>query len=94
MKSVSKVTKDGFKFLTMPKMVAATGANTTYSAPAHVAIETGADGAMQTLELYASPSRPGFCNHVGRMVRYNMMYLLGTTQLKTATNTQFNFYHR
>ena len=42
----------------------------TFTAPSTVAIETsfGTEGAFQVLELYSSPSRPGFCNHVGRMV--------------------------
>jgi hypothetical protein len=67
MKLASKVTKDGFTITT--KLAANPDAsNTSYHAPAHVSIEIGNKGALQTLELYASPSRPGFCNHVGRMV--------------------------
>ena len=43
---------------------------TEFCAPSLVAIDAPAgDGeGMQTLELYVSPSRPGFCNHIGRMV--------------------------
>ncbi|GKZ00767.1 hypothetical protein MPSEU_001028500 [Mayamaea pseudoterrestris] len=67
MKLVNKVTKDGFKFQAKLS-IASTGSNTTYHAPAHVAIETGTSGALQTLELYATPARPGYCHHVGRMV--------------------------
>lgn len=42
----------------------------SYVAPALVTIDMpfGAEGGQQTVQLYASPSRPGFCNHVGRMV--------------------------
>ena len=61
--------KDGFSFRTHT----ATGdhpSTTTYKAPTTVTIEApyGSEGAQQTLELHASPSRPGFCNHIGRMV--------------------------
>ena len=43
---------------------------TTFQAPSTVSIETKIDdeGSMQTLELYCSPSMPGFCNHIGRQV--------------------------
>jgi phenylpropionate dioxygenase-like ring-hydroxylating dioxygenase large terminal subunit len=33
-----------------------------------VPIEGASKGALQVLELLVSPGRPGFCNHVGRMV--------------------------
>ena len=41
---------------------------TKFEAPGLV--QTGSDMGVgqQRLELYSSPSRPGFCNHVGRMV--------------------------
>jgi hypothetical protein len=67
----TSLTKDGFAFLNYrPSGDDETSASTTYTAPSTVQIDTGVgdDGAQQTLELYASPSRPGFCNHVGRMV--------------------------
>jgi hypothetical protein len=42
--------------------------NIRFEAPAHVAIQSEyGDGALQTLELYESPSGPGFCKHVGPM---------------------------
>lgn len=65
----SKMTKKGFSVNTR-----ANGnpypAETVFKAPSTVNIQTryGDGGAYQMLELYASPSRPGFCNHVGRMV--------------------------
>jgi phenylpropionate dioxygenase-like ring-hydroxylating dioxygenase large terminal subunit len=66
------VCKEGFAFesfqnATQPDQV---GSTVSYIAPGLVTIDVpiGTDGAQQTLELYASPSRPGFCNHVGRMV--------------------------
>lgn len=41
----------------------------TFQAPVLVTKKgsTGEEGSFQMLELYSSPSRPGFCNHVGRM---------------------------
>jgi hypothetical protein len=42
------------------------------------------DGVRQTLELYASPSRPGFCNHAGRMV-----IVKGSTGKRPALLKQF-----
>jgi len=46
------------------------GAITEFNAPAQVIVKTpyGDGGAIQYVELYSSPSRPGFSNHVGRMV--------------------------
>jgi len=43
---------------------------TTFQAPSTVSIETtiDSDGSTQNLELYCSPSTPGFCNHIGRQV--------------------------
>lgn len=47
-----------------------TTSTTAFTAPSRVLIKApfGDDGAAQYLELYSSPSRPGFSNHVGRMV--------------------------
>jgi hypothetical protein len=61
------LTKDGFA---IRNKSASRDAITTYMAPCTVKVDTavGQDGALQTVELYASPSRPGFCNHIGRMV--------------------------
>jgi hypothetical protein len=63
------LSKDGFAISsTMPG--ADKPSTTSFVAPSLVAIDAavGTEGAKQTLELYVSPSRPGFCNHVGRMV--------------------------
>lgn len=64
----TSLTKDGFAIWSHSHSGAA--ATTSYMAPSTVKIDTaiGDDGVSQTLELYVSPSRPGFCNHVGRMV--------------------------
>ena len=68
METVTSLTKDGFS------VKVKTGCNpastTNFYAPSLVAIDRplNEEGARQTLELYCSPSRPGFCNHVGRMV--------------------------
>eukprot|EP00568_Trieres_chinensis_P006725 CAMPEP_0183295636 /NCGR_PEP_ID=MMETSP0160_2-20130417/3522_1 /TAXON_ID=2839 ORGANISM="Odontella Sinensis, Strain Grunow 1884" /NCGR_SAMPLE_ID=MMETSP0160_2 /ASSEMBLY_ACC=CAM_ASM_000250 /LENGTH=591 /DNA_ID=CAMNT_0025457151 /DNA_START=48 /DNA_END=1826 /DNA_ORIENTATION=+ len=45
-------------------------ATSTFVAPGHVKLhsEVNDQGATQTLELYSSPSVPGFCNHMGRQV--------------------------
>ena len=64
-------TKGGFAFTTtMPSAPEESkGDKVTFRAPTSVAIETGhPNGAALTLELYATPSRPGFCYHVGRTV--------------------------
>jgi len=64
-----KLTKDGFSIeVTSP--MNPKPSTTTFLAPSLVAIDAGVGdtGARQTLELYVSPSSPGFCNHVGRMV--------------------------
>jgi len=65
----TKLQKNGFAIETT-NPARNTRSTTTFKAPAHVGIEApfGDKGAFQTLELYASPSMPGFCNHVGRMV--------------------------
>ena len=65
----SRLSKDGFS------IVSKFGAGSresicTYRAPVLVT-QSGSpskEGSFQMLELYSSPSRPGFCNHVGRMV--------------------------
>ena len=62
------LTKEGFS---IKSVVDSRPTGTTeFCAPSLVAIDApvGDGGGMQTLELYVSPSRPGFCNHVGRMV--------------------------
>jgi len=67
MKHITKLTKDGFA---VEVNVQGNNSTTTFSAPSHVAIEApfGDKGAFQCLELYASPSLPGFSNHVGRII--------------------------
>ncbi|KAL7565285.1 hypothetical protein ACA910_014576 [Epithemia clementina (nom. ined.)] len=67
--SKDPLTKNGFSF-TARTPHQEQPSTTTYNAPSSVVIDApfGSEGALQTLELYASPSRPGFCNHVGRMV--------------------------
>ena len=67
------VTKDGFEISVMqnPKEGGAVPPTSTteFVAPSLVKIEAPAgEGAVSILELYSSPSRPGFCNHVGRQV--------------------------
>ena len=44
---------------------------TIFEAPCLVQTGSKFDGGSQRLELYSSPSRPGFCNHIGRMVIVN-----------------------
>ena len=64
----TKLSKLGFAFSQRAsKDIPADGA-TTFVAPALVTIDVKVNGAKQTLQLYVSPSRPGFCNHSGRMV--------------------------
>ncbi len=64
-KTTQSLTKDGFAF-TNPEVKS----ETAFKAPGQVLIKSpfGQEGACQYLELYSSPSRPGFSNHVGRMV--------------------------
>lgn len=67
----TKLTKDGFAIdVINPSTTESQIPSTTaFKAPALVQIDTHADEeTKQTLELYVSPSRPGFCNHIGRMV--------------------------
>ena len=70
-KTVEPVTKDGFKISVKQGVDNSTipSSTTKFVAPSLVQIRSpvGA-GAVQMLELYSSPSRPGFCNHVGRQV--------------------------
>lgn len=69
MNTVESLTKDGFS-ISVKRPGADSPSVTTFKAPSLVAIDAfvGDNGAKQTLELYVSPSRPGFSNHVGRMV--------------------------
>ena len=64
-----KLTKEGFSTMTK-RGEDSPGGICTFHAPVLVTQRANIDedGAFQTLELYSSPSRPGFCNHVGRMV--------------------------
>lgn len=66
MKTGKPLTKSGFSI----DVKNAGQSSTTFTAPSQVLIKSpfGDEGAAQYLELYSSPSRPGFCNHVGRMV--------------------------
>lgn len=71
--TVRQVTKDGFKISVKqnPEEGAAVPPTSTteFVAPSLVKIESPAgEGAVSILELYSSPSRPGFCNHIGRQV--------------------------
>ena len=68
MELVKPLTKDGFGISVINQETP--GSSTTFNAPSQVLIKApfGEEGARQYLELYSSPSRPGFCNHVGRMV--------------------------
>ena len=56
------LTKDGFEI-----KVQSVNSTTEFVAPALVKIDGDPSTARQCLELYVSPSRPGFCNHVGRL---------------------------
>lgn len=65
------LTKDGFAIATSRDGTFSESSGTTaYNAPSQVLIRSpfGTEGARQYLELYSSPSRPGFSNHAGRMV--------------------------
>jgi phenylpropionate dioxygenase-like ring-hydroxylating dioxygenase large terminal subunit len=66
------LSKEGFAIEAFENVTHADQLRSTvsYVAPALVTIDMpfGTEGGQQTVELYASPSRPGFCNHVGRMV--------------------------
>jgi hypothetical protein len=67
---VKPLTKDGFAIKSSRPLPKAKPGTTNFSAPSLVAIDVpfGDDGARQSLELYISPSRPGFSYHVGRQV--------------------------
>lgn len=69
MRSKKPLTKDGFS-IGVSNNLATSESTTSFTAPSQVLIEApfGEDGGAQYLELYSSPSRPGFSNHVGRMV--------------------------
>jgi len=69
LKTGKPLDKTGFSIVSPGDAANAGGSSTTFKAPSQVLIEAKfGDGAKQWLELYTSPSRPGFCNHVGRMV--------------------------
>lgn len=67
--TLQPLTKSGFS-IGGRSVLSADLAVTTFRAPSQVLIRSpfGTEGARQYLELYSSPSRPGFANHVGRMV--------------------------
>ena len=67
--TVQPLTKSGFSISGRTALSVDTS-QTTFRAPSQVLILSpfGTEGARQYLELYSSPSRPGFANHVGRMV--------------------------
>ena len=67
LKSSQTLTKHGFEIQSITHN---STAKTTFIAPSKVFIRNdfSEDGGCQYLELLSSPSRPGFCNHVGRMV--------------------------
>jgi phenylpropionate dioxygenase-like ring-hydroxylating dioxygenase large terminal subunit len=68
LKTTIPLTKHGFAV--RDARVGSSGGQTSFYAPSVVAIDVpfGTDGGKQTLELYVSPSRPGFCNQVSRTV--------------------------
>eukprot|EP00986_Skeletonema_menzelii_P003164 scaffold932_cov139-Skeletonema_menzelii.AAC.23 len=70
MTTKTSLTKHGFSIGVKNSAEEGLGSTTSFTAPSQVLIEApfGNDGAAQYLELYSSPSRPGFSNHVGRMV--------------------------
>jgi len=75
LKSLKSLSKDGFAIQVNTNPGKTKGSiselsSTTFNAPSQVLIKQpfGENGACQYLELYSSPSRPGFCNHVGRLV--------------------------
>mmetsp|Transcript_7383 Transcript_7383/g.16464 ORF Transcript_7383/g.16464 Transcript_7383/m.16464 type:complete len:582 (+) Transcript_7383:1-1746(+) len=70
MKTIEPVTKDGFAISVEPAVDNGDSppSTTKYTAPCLVQIKAPVGDAVQILELYSSPSRPGFCNHVGRQV--------------------------
>jgi phenylpropionate dioxygenase-like ring-hydroxylating dioxygenase large terminal subunit len=68
LKTTVPLTKNGFAV--KEARVGSSGGQTSFYAPSVVAIDIpfGTDGGKQTLELYVSLSRPGFCNQVSRTV--------------------------
>jgi phenylpropionate dioxygenase-like ring-hydroxylating dioxygenase large terminal subunit len=66
----TSLTKDGFSIGNKNRAGEGSESIISFTAPSQVLIEAsfGNDGAAQYLELYSSPSRPGFSNHVGRIV--------------------------
>jgi phenylpropionate dioxygenase-like ring-hydroxylating dioxygenase large terminal subunit len=67
LKTSTSLSKDGFAIQQLVSNELP-GGTTSFIAPGLVTVDVSINGAKQTLELYASPSRPGFCNHIGRMV--------------------------
>ncbi|KAL3806001.1 hypothetical protein ACHAXA_006421 [Cyclostephanos tholiformis] len=70
METIQPLTKSGFGISVTSPLLPDVSSTTTFTAPSQVLIKSpfGKMGARQYLELYSSPSRPGFTNHVGRMV--------------------------
>ena len=71
MNFATSLTKDGFSIEVMNPALTSSEilSTTTFKAPNLVQVDSYPEKqTKQTLELYVSPSRPGFCNHVGRMV--------------------------
>lgn len=63
---IQPLTKSGFSFASVSPN--APPGRTEFHAPCLVTPISETEGVKQVLELYSSPSRPGFCNHVGRIV--------------------------
>eukprot|EP00814_Leptocylindrus_danicus_P006975 CAMPEP_0116013938 /NCGR_PEP_ID=MMETSP0321-20121206/6005_1 /TAXON_ID=163516 /ORGANISM="Leptocylindrus danicus var. danicus, Strain B650" /LENGTH=466 /DNA_ID=CAMNT_0003483545 /DNA_START=271 /DNA_END=1672 /DNA_ORIENTATION=- len=65
---VDSLSKTGFSILAHTNMNEKP-TTTTFTAPSSVDISAPfGDGGCSQLQLYVSPSRPGFCNHIGRQV--------------------------
>lgn len=67
---IEPLDKNGFKIQTDNPKNDSKPSTTEFKAPGLVDIIApfGDEGSYQNLQLYVSPSRPGFCNHVGRIV--------------------------
>eukprot|EP00590_Aulacoseira_subarctica_P004876 CAMPEP_0172427894 /NCGR_PEP_ID=MMETSP1064-20121228/44030_1 /TAXON_ID=202472 /ORGANISM="Aulacoseira subarctica , Strain CCAP 1002/5" /LENGTH=562 /DNA_ID=CAMNT_0013172377 /DNA_START=113 /DNA_END=1801 /DNA_ORIENTATION=+ len=71
LETLQPLTKAGFSIGVKTALATSDmSSTTTFHAPSQVLIKQpfGKESARQYLELYSSPSRPGFSNHVGRMV--------------------------
>jgi phenylpropionate dioxygenase-like ring-hydroxylating dioxygenase large terminal subunit len=70
LETLRPLNKSGFSIGVKNAHTASDMSTTTFNAPSQVLIKQpfGKEGARQYLELYSSPSRPGFSNHVGRLV--------------------------